>query len=88
MERGEVERKERMVNTEGSVYYNSSKNNDKNRENMPMSFDKVPWNPPQIIIPSFLRFYGCTFGKKTFRRSKSTNDMQCSESSLLIHLVQ
>lgn len=25
MERGEVERRERMVNTEGSVYYNSSK---------------------------------------------------------------
>lgn len=43
-----------MVNTEGSVYYISSKNNDKNRENMPMSFDKVLWNPPQIIIPSFI----------------------------------
>lgn len=25
MERGEVEKRERMVNTEGSVYYNSTK---------------------------------------------------------------
>lgn len=54
MERGEVERRERMVNTEGSVYYNSSKIMIKIEEKMLMSFDKVPWNPPWIIIPSFL----------------------------------
>lgn len=41
MERGEVERRERMVNTEGRVYYNSSKIMIKNRgeKNPLMAFD-------------------------------------------------
>lgn len=50
MERGEVENRERMVNTEGSVYYNSSKimiKIDKNKSLI--SFELVLWNPPNNL---------------------------------------
>lgn len=54
---------------------------------MPMSFDKVPWNPPQLIILGFLTDSMDALLGKRHLGAPNLPMIEYSKSSQLMHFI-